>query len=119
MHSEDAGGVWSCEECAQEGLEVGRRCGLEKLPQKLGPLECGIGVWKEDDGSFRYDLSECPISIMGRYRAELATASHWRLLGSFPHSFDDVDLAFWQTTSAIYSEGTWFSNQPSTKGRST
>jgi len=80
-------------------------------------MECGTAVWTQKDGAPRYELSECPVSVLSREPAAVLAASQWRTLGRFPWDWHNVDLVDWQKTSALYDEAEWYSNQTKDSGQ--
>ena len=100
-----------CEECIEVGLQDVRGCGyLDKRPDGMTP------VWRNKNGSFRYDLQECPLTILSRHHDAVRLAIDWQALESFPLDYNTVKMSMWQRLCALRAESKWLSNQPSQDG---
>lgn len=78
-----------------------------------GKNYAGLGshlVYKNNEGQFKYECTECPQSVMSRYPMEVRILMDWDVLGRTPFDYDRISNSLWIKISALKRELEFFRN---------
>lgn len=97
-----------------------RGCGLANAGRVVGPFSELCGKYTEHKGKgknaydvtrYKYELTECSVSVMHRHRVAFAVAALWAQYGQSPLDPQCCGLSLWSKVARLRDEAQWYANK--------